>query len=406
MPATATWVDGLYYGALAVLAVYHLAVWATLRERIHLLYVAFVASLGLSSFVWDGFGATYLWPGQEAFDHASWVFTDALAALFGLALGRAFLGTAQRTPQLDRMLRGVMALAVLGIPLSLPATWALGIEWMGAVTLVGPPALLAAGFVTWRAGYAPARVYLLAQGCLLAGLTLETAADYVLDGGPAWTEYGTYAGPLLMAFVVSRGLAVRYRDALAERDRLAAERDALERASLHDGLTGIWNRRRFDAALHEAWRRAFREDAVLSVVLLDVDFFKPFNDTAGHTAGDDVLRRVARCVAQVPLRPDDLVARYGGEEFVALLPDAAPEMARGIAEAMRAAVEALGIAHPADEAGPCVTISVGVGSLVPDEDHTPKQLVDAADGALYEAKAKGRNRVCVAADASAAVVGD
>ncbi len=191
----------------------------------------------------------------------------------------------------------------------------------------------------------------------------------------------------------------------------------MPRISLTDALTGLANRRQFDAVLRKEYRRALREKTTLSLVMVDIDFFKEYNDEYGHPAGDSCLRDVGGILREVVKRPADLVARYGGEEFAIILPDTPqPET---IAEACRQAVEARGIPHRLSSVAESVTISVGVAMLAPselseselaseqqslkressgeqgDQEGTgPVLLVDEADNALYQAKESGRNRVC------------
>lgn len=174
---------------------------------------------------------------------------------------------------------------------------------------------------------------------------------------------------------------------------LEAANEKLEQLSFLDGLTNIANRRRFDEFLAGEWRRAVREGVPLSLIFIDIDFFKAFNDHYGHEAGDEVLRRVATALSGILNRPADLVARYGGEEFVAVLPGTDAKGAAFIAERLRAAVEGLGIPHAASPVAPHVTVSLGVATLVPLRGSAPEALLAAADQALYQAKREGRNRV-------------
>jgi diguanylate cyclase (GGDEF)-like protein len=196
-----------------------------------------------------------------------------------------------------------------------------------------------------------------------------------------------------------RGRRIRAREAALERlveertHELEEANSRLERLSALDPLTSVANRRRFDEMLDVEWRRGCRTGSPLSLVLLDLDYFKLFNDTKGHQAGDDCLRRVARVLAGALGRAGDLVARYGGEEFVALLPSMGPEDALAVAERLRASVEALRLPHAGSPVAPVVTLSAGVATVVPEERLSSAALVAAADGALYQAKREGRNRV-------------
>lgn len=196
----------------------------------------------------------------------------------------------------------------------------------------------------------------------------------------------------------------RIRTQLMLRQMVLALEEAnekLERLSFLDGLTSIANRRRFDEFLQIEWRRGLRNGHPLSAILVDIDYFKAYNDTYGHESGDETLRKVAGALSATPNRPADLVARYGGEEFVVVLPGTDAGGARYLAERLRAGVEGLGIPHANSAAAPHVTISLGVATAVPRRDASPESLIEAADEALYEAKREGRNRVCVSTGAAA-----
>jgi diguanylate cyclase (GGDEF)-like protein len=177
------------------------------------------------------------------------------------------------------------------------------------------------------------------------------------------------------------------------RRQLEENNRKLERLSTLDTLTGLANRRRFDEALQVEWRRAARDAGSLSLIFCDIDFFKGFNDSYGHQAGDECLHQVARALAEVVNRPADLAARYGGEEFVVLLVDTVLEGAVFLAERMRARIESLRIAHRSSGLGAFLTASFGVASLVPRLGVKPEDLIALADHALYAAKQQGRNRV-------------
>ena len=180
--------------------------------------------------------------------------------------------------------------------------------------------------------------------------------------------------------------------------RLAAEliatQGALERLAVTDPLTGLPNRRKLDERLAHEWRRQRRARKPLSLLVIDIDHFKPFNDRHGHLAGDACLVRVATAMQHVLREEIDLLVRLGGEEFVALLPESGPQEAVAVAERVRAAVESLGMPHGASEVAPVVTVSVGWASTLPVTDERGAgALFGHADAALYRAKQLGRNRV-------------
>jgi diguanylate cyclase (GGDEF)-like protein len=173
----------------------------------------------------------------------------------------------------------------------------------------------------------------------------------------------------------------------------AANRE-LDRMSRVDGLTSLANRRYFDETLNRAIRDSRRRGEPLTLIMMDVDLFKPYNDVLGHVAGDDCLRAIGRLLLQWCKRPRDVAARYGGEEFAMILPNTDPAAGAAIAERIREEMMALGIAHPASSVSDRVTLSMGVFTAVPTreaEDET--WYISGADRRLYAAKQAGRNRV-------------
>lgn len=186
--------------------------------------------------------------------------------------------------------------------------------------------------------------------------------------------------------------------ALDRERQLLEHAEALRARSYVDGLTGIANRRYFDVALERELRRAQRHGGELSLLLMDIDSFKAYNDHFGHQQGDGCLSTVAQDFAGMLKRPADVAARYGGEEFAAILPDTTAEQARVHANLIREHVAALGIPHSPAAARPHVTLSIGVASYAKDGLNTAAGLIAAADQALYAAKRAGRDRVVVDGD--------
>lgn len=206
--------------------------------------------------------------------------------------------------------------------------------------------------------------------------------------------------------VRDRTHALEARNEELSRLRLALEtaNRRLKRMVASDPLTGIANRRHFDRALDREVRRARREQLPLSLIFLDLDEFKHFNDTYGHGPGDEVLRRVARTLDESFRRGGDLVARYGGEEFAVILPGVEARRAGLYAERLRRRIWRMAISVGAPESSERITISGGVATLAPGSpgfaDATPDALLRAADQALYRAKCQGRNRIAMAASAA------
>ena len=238
-------------------------------------------------------------------------------------------------------------------------------------------------------------------------------------GRGAWSEpatlrleiepavYQTYPFYVLVALAILLGISAwvqlrtrRFAQRALELERQVDQRTSelgranaeLERQSLADGLTRIANRRHFDSRLEAEWRRAARGSMPLALILADLDHFKAYNDAHGHVAGDECLKAVTAALAESVHRADDLVARYGGEEIAILLPGSHLADAIELAELLRARIEALDIRHDGSPLAR-ITLSLGVAAVVPEPASSPAKLIDAADRALYRAKAAGRNRV-------------
>jgi len=179
-------------------------------------------------------------------------------------------------------------------------------------------------------------------------------------------------------------------------EKLAKLQRELEDLSFKDGLTGIANRRRFDALFETEWKDARRNKRPLSLIMIDIDFFKQYNDCYGHVRGDDCLKRVATALHTRAARPRDSVARFGGEEFVLLLPETDEKGAEHIAARCREALAEERIAHESSKVAPTVTLSIGVGTIVPSQDDEPTRFIESVDKRLYKAKQSGRNTVVAA----------
>jgi diguanylate cyclase (GGDEF)-like protein len=227
------------------------------------------------------------------------------------------------------------------------------------------------------------------RGRILGIMNLEARSAAVFTDENV-TVFRTFADQLAGAI----HMASVNRELEEANERLRQANARLERLSMTDGLTEIANRRHFDDALALEWRRSTRAETPLSVVMLDLDHFKAYNDGYGHHLGDECLKRVARALRTAVRRAGDVVARYGGEEFVLLLPDTDAARAARFAERLRAKLEAMAVPHGHSPVSPVVTASFGVATAHPQRGVRPQTVVEAADRQLYEAKRAGRNRVC------------
>lgn len=240
----------------------------------------------------------------------------------------------------------------------------------------------------------------------LTGIFLGVGIVLLLGGAVDWAMMAWYClGSLLvMVFVgavIERQERISFLQGLllehesSERQRLNL---ALARLAQQDGLTHLANRRHFDETLLREWERLRRESRPIALLFIDVDFFKPYNDTYGHAAGDECLVALGAVLQHAARRPGDLAARYGGEEFVILLPGTDMAGAREVAERLLQDVDALALPHAGSQAAGHVTVSIGVAVRLPLPGEAPQALLDAADKAVYAAKRSGRHRIVIHQD--------
>lgn len=209
---------------------------------------------------------------------------------------------------------------------------------------------------------------------------------------PAYHDPHVYLSTITAVII---GIAITFLTINYGMNQILKLNRQLEEQSKLDGLTGIPNRRLLEEHLHAEWRRAQRNGRPLSMIMVDIDYFKLFNDNYGHLAGDEALKLVADGLKKEAKRPGDLVARYGGEEFAVLLPETDLDGAACLAENLRARIEALNITHEYSPLIKQVTVSLGVAAVIPSHSLPMNILIERADKALYRAKQNGRNRVAV-----------
>jgi two-component system, sensor histidine kinase LadS len=408
-----------YAGLILAMVLYNFFLYVALRDRAYLLYVLYAASFGSIWVARSGLTLEWLWPAWPRGNHLSTFYLIAASLAFGCLFVRAFLDTRRHAPLIHRGLSALMGAVAVSVVLGMLGSWRAAETMLAYSSLLACPAFVAAGLAAWRKGFGPARIYLLAWSALLAGVLAYTLTYLGVLRESFLSLYGVQIGSaaevLLLAFaladrinVLRRGQDVaqsRYQSVL-EREvrerthdletvnlRLRDANERLARLSRRDELTGLANRRHLETVLDAEWRRCARTAQPLSLILLDVDHFKDYNDEYGHLAGDRCLQRVAQALAERCLRAGDLAARFGGEEFLIVLPGTDRDGAALMAERLRDAVQALAIPHAPSAPFPVVTISAGVGSMFPREGLTSDDVLAGADAALYTAKRQGRNRV-------------
>lgn len=413
-----------YMGIAIAMILFNLMLFIALRERIYLLYVTFVLCAVCALTIKNGMAPDWTLFGLPLNSNVAY-YSGASLALSGMLLFmRAMLQTARLLPRVDRALLALVALYLVS-----PLIYATALPQVSRVAIM---VYLLTAFVMMGVGLAcalkrqrSAYFFLAAFGLLILGGATTTLRALGILPTNAFTEDGLQIGSslemLLLAFALADRINVMRQEKLQAQARLlqtqeqlvqslqrserelearVAERtealqvlnSRLETLSLTDALTSIANRRHFDEVLAKEWKRAQRMGEPLALAVVDVDWFKAYNDHYGHLAGDSCLQQVALALATTISRSSDLVARYGGEEFVFLAPATSLASAQGMAEKLVQSVAALALPHVRSPLGH-VSISVGVTAMQAEAELPQQTLLQRADAALYRAKALGRNRV-------------
>ncbi|MFV9657514.1 diguanylate cyclase [Pseudomonas sp. NY15366] len=413
-----------YMGIAVAMILFNLMLFIALRERIYLLYVTFVLCAVSLLTIKNGMAPDWTLFGLPLNSNVAY-YSSASLALCALML---FMRQMLQTPRLlrwgDRLL-----LAMIAVYLLSPLVYALALPQVARVAIVynllTALAMIAIAGACALKRQRSAYFFLAAFGLLILGGASTTLRAMGILPTNVFTVDGLQLGSslemLMLAFALADRINVMRQEKLQAQARLlqtqeqlvetlqqserelgqrVAERtrelqvlnSRLETLSLTDPLTGIANRRHFDDVLAKEWTRAQRVGEPLALAVLDVDWFKAYNDHYGHPAGDSCLQQIAQTLAATISRSADLVARYGGEEFVFLAPSTGPDGAHSMAEKLVRAVEALALPHERSPLGH-VSISVGIASMRNEGDGSAQILLQRADAALYRAKAQGRNRV-------------
>lgn len=418
-----------YFGIATAMFLFNLMLFVALRDRVYVLYLAFLLCTVGALSAKNGLAAQFLGVGDPLPSNVAYWGGVSLAITCLLLFMRRLLETPRLLPRTDRVLLGLALLYLLTLPvyalaLQSVARAAILLNLLTVLLVLGTA--IAAAWRRQRSAY----FFLLAFALLMLGGATTTLRALGIVPTNAFTVDGIQLGSAMEMLALAFALADRYNQLRREKSRaqkalLATQQELVETLrnsereleqrvaqrtgelqalnsrlaalSLTDDLTGIANRRRFEEVLAQEWRRAARQGQPLALAMVDVDWFKDYNDHYGHQAGDTSLRQIAQALSAAVSRSGDLVARYGGEEFVFLVPATDGASALGMARKVVQAVADLALPHASSPLGR-ISVSVGVACCVPGVDDTPEVLLQRADTALYQAKARGRDGVVLAAD--------
>ncbi len=409
--------QGLYYGAMGVIAVYNLFIFFALRDRSYLYYVGFILSGPLFFLTISGQGYRYIWTDSIAWNELSIPVGISLLVLFGALFTRNFIGLSKVSKILDRLILVFVAIGGIMLCLSFFLPYRTMLAILIPVSILACISDLTVGCIAWYRGVASARFYVIAWVCFLVATILYSLQKISILPSHTMFEYGVQIGSMLEAVLLSFALADRIHEERAlrfqaqeeaistvqrlnqELESRVEERTAeleslnqkLEELSITDQLTKLFNRRYLEEEGEKVFIRCARYGHPLSVLIIDLDYFKVVNDKYGHHGGDECLRRVSHLLKNNLRTPTDIVARYGGEEFCMLLPETDAESALIIAERIRSQVENMVITSDLQQLN--ITTSIGAYSFMPSRAYDLNEALKCADQALYQSKAEGRNKV-------------
>lgn len=379
---------GFFMGILFAMILYNFVLYLFMRDRHYIYYILYVFFLLLWQCILFGlFRHFFPLLGNVLISYNP--VSAALMMLFAVTFAIVFLNTSHTAPRHDKLLRALAAfMGVIILLVFLRQLWIA--NTLSYITgQVATVLLFTSAVSAVRTGFKPALYYLIAVGVFLTTAVIFIFKFYGLVPNNTFTMHIVIFGSATEAILLSFALGYRIRLFRDEEHAMRERERSLQAISITDELTGLFNRRFFNASLVKKVAATRRNDAPLSLLMMDVDHFKLYNDAYGHPEGDKVLVALGRLLTQV-LREEDIACRYGGEEFVVILHNADIRVALDTAERIRSAFENL-LFRPGTKNDIHVTLSIGVVELLPEEN--PDQLLSRADQNLYRAKQAGRNQI-------------
>ncbi len=363
---------GVYFGAVIMLLVWSGLVFIAVRDNAFLAYFAYVATFGLYMGVNTGLAFQYLWPSSPQWANTCLLVLLNVSLIAALHFSTTILRSRDYTPRLFLIARGLQIAAAIAVALVPVLDYAVLVRPVTFLILISVIFLITLGVVSLLAGSRPARFFVIAWSAFLAGSIIFVLKNFGILPHTFLTQHSWQVGSLLEMILLSMTLSSRMSE--------------LQQQSRTDPLTLLGNRRHFDHKLPAEFNAALQSGLPLSLLVLDIDHFKQYNDRNGHAQGDEAIKLLGGVIRRHARKPF-VACRYGGEEFCVILPRSDASVAGMVAERLRSAAESL----IAGELG--ITISVGHATLTADEYPTPEKFFEAADAAMYSAKQAGRNRV-------------
>lgn len=411
--------QGIYFGIMIAMIFYNLFLYFSFRDNNYLLYILSVACVAIVQATLRGYSYQFLWPEWPTLQHFHMPIVVSLSGASVAFFSLSFLNLRTFHKGFYYVVLGLAlvlsANALLSPLLGYPIAVRIGV----GVTMLYAIAGLIIGSISWRSGFTPAKYFTGAYFVLFSGTFVIALNKFGFLPRNFFTENAQEIGSVLEVLLLSFALAnrinilreekeqaqldatIRLEDKVSERtlalntamEQLNKTNAQLTQQNKKDGLTGLFNRRDFDTTLAVEWVRAHRNQLPLSLIMVDIDHFKRFNDNYGHLVGDDCLKQVANDIQAAIHRPDDKVFRYGGEEFAILLPGTHGLGALQVAERIRLSIKDHRFITPIDEIN--ITLSLGVNCITPQTPTEQNMLIRTADEALYKAKSNGRNCVVI-----------
>ena len=402
---------GVMYGFMLMMALYNAFLYLAVRDKTYLVYVVSVIAGGIFIASLNGHGYQFLWPESPGFANMAVPLTSSIWIIATALFSQLFIETKRYTPLFYKLINIMIGLGVTAVLLALFADYQTAIRFSTAMGLIHGVLILTTGVVSWYRGNRAARFFTLAWVVYGFGSTTLVLSRFGVIEDNFITHHSATLGLLVEIIMLSLALSDKYRvlsqqleaythnleQKVADRTRdLRKANKVLKQLSQLDALTDLPNRREFEHVFTDEWKRHYRSQEPLSLLICDIDEFKYLNDHFGHDKGDECLRKFAEVIKSSMNRTADHPSRIGGDEYAVVLPETDLAGAAKLADDICESIRKLGITHAPVASHDVVTASIGVASLIPEKESDSIKLFRKADKALYTAKHQGRDQAVIA----------